>query len=140
MLIWFIAGSFSQANTHIEMLNAYGDTDFPPLQPNRFVDRRVSARFPLQLDLRYQRAQKSAPWIAGRTVNISSSGLLFEANSEPAPGGRVRLSVAWPVALDQKAALRLIILGRVVRVFGGQVAVAIHRFEFRTTGVGAGTG
>ena len=117
-------------------MNAYRDTDPPSFQLGGYADRRASIRFPLQLDLRFRIAQKSAPWITGRTINISSCGFLFVADAEPILGSRVSVSVDWPAILDQKAALRLVIHGRVVRVFDGRAAVAFQRSEFRTAGTG----
>jgi hypothetical protein len=108
------------------------DTEYSFLQTSGSRDRRASLRFPLQLELCFQMKRKCAPLIRGRTVNISSSGLLFVADVEPVPRSRVCLWVEWPVVLDQKVALRLIVHGWVNRVSGGRVAVALQRFEFRT--------
>lgn len=129
-----IAGYRPLPDTQDEMTNAHRESDPALLQLSGAAERRTSIRFPLQLELRFRNEEKSALWRAGRTVNISSSGLLFVADAELNPGSRVCLSVDWPAILDKKAALRLIIHGRVIRVFEDRVAVAVQRSEFRTAG------
>jgi len=70
----------------------------------------------------------------GRTVNISSGGVLVDtANSLPA-GVEVELSIAWPAILNGVAALKLHVIGQTVRVQGNCTAVVIRRYEFRTRG------
>jgi hypothetical protein len=72
----------------------------------------------------------------GRTVNMSSSGMLFVADRVLAPGRKVEVLVQWPVKLDEQVGLKLIVLGEVVRVGSEgpiQAAIRIERHEFRTS-------
>ena len=97
-------------------------------------DRRLGIRFPIEMELNYRVGTKSAEWIAGRTINISSSGILVRTDYLPVRGSKVQLALAWPPLLDKRVPLRLVVEGHVVRAGAGQVAVTFQRFEFRTAG------
>jgi hypothetical protein len=69
---------------------------------------------------------------SGKTINMSSSGLLLVTDRILSPGRRVEVMVDWPV---KRAGLKLVIFGEVVRVVtegATQAAVRIERHEFRT--------
>ena len=68
----------------------------------------------------------------GRTINISSSGVLFTSQHMLLPGRRLELSISWPAQLDNKCALKLVARGRVVRFEDGRAAIEIQQYEFRT--------
>ena len=68
----------------------------------------------------------------GKTVNISSSGILFTTDQMLLPGRRLELSISWPAQLDNKCALKLVARGRVVRFEDGCAALEIMQHEFRT--------
>ncbi len=70
----------------------------------------------------------------GQTLDISSKGVLFEAQTPLAPGKRVEVSISWPAQLDGRCALKLVARGRVRRCRGTQVALEIDKYEFRTQG------
>jgi len=101
-------------------------------------DRRVGIRFPIEMELNYRVGGRSVKWIPGRTINISSSGLLMRTEEAPMPGSRVDVSLAWPQLLDDRVPLQLVVAGKVVRAVEGQVAVVLQRFEFKTARVGVG--
>ncbi len=98
-------------------------------------DRRSAVRFPLEQPLRYKFPH--FPGInggEGKTVDMSSNGILF-TSGEVIPVGRyVELGVNWPVHLG-RCALKLVVYGRVVRSEQGMTALEIERYEFRTQGV-----
>ena len=102
------------------------------LQP----DRRHSDRFPIQREVRYRVLSKRSGEEAGdgRTINISSSGVLFTSEHILVPGKRMELSISWPAQLDNKCALKLVARGRVVRFEEGRAAIEIQQYEFRTQG------
>ena len=104
-------------------------------------DRRASERFPIARDLRYRIINKRGNEESGdgKTVNMSSSGLLFTAGEMLLPGRRVEVSVSWPAQLNQKCALKFVARGRVVRFDDGQVAIEIQQHEFRTQSTAART-
>ena len=97
-------------------------------------DRRHSDRFPIEREVRYRVLSKRSAEDAGdgRTVNISSSGVLFTSGHVLLPGRRLELSINWPAQLNDKCALRLVARGRVVRFEDGRAAMEIQQYEFRT--------
>jgi PilZ domain len=73
----------------------------------------------------------------GKTVNMSSTGVLFTTDQLLLPGRRIELSVSWPAQLNNRCALRLVARGRVVRFDEGKAAMEIQQYEFKTQGVAA---
>ena len=102
-------------------------------------DRRQSDRFPIEREVRYKVLSKRSGEEAGggKTLNMSSAGVLFTANHELVPGKRMELSITWPAQLNNKCALRLVARGRVVRSVNGMAAIEIQQYEFRTAMVQA---
>ena len=107
----------------------------------RSTDRRERPRYRIQVDLRYKLLVRGArlPHMGnGKTVDISSAGVLFETdgalNAEKLlrHPGKLVLELAWPLVLDDGCALKLQIAGRVVRRHLNLIAVSIDRYEFRT--------
>ena len=99
-------------------------------------DRRTKIRFPIELDLTI-RFRTQSLGISGKTVNISSSGILIRTAWFAPPGKKVKLALAWPLLLDNRVPLCWLVQARVVRAGDGLVAVAIDRSEFRTKRVSA---
>lgn len=104
------------------------------LNDNAQADRRHSDRFPIEREVRYRVLNKrsSEETGDGKTVNISSSGVLFTVDHMLLPGRRMELAISWPAQLNNKCALRLVARGRVVRFEGGRAAIEIQQYEFRT--------
>lgn len=98
------------------------------------ADRRHSDRFPIEREVRYRVLNKRGGDEAGdgRTINISSSGVLFTADHILLPGKRLELSISWPAQLNNKCALKLVARGRVIRFEPGMAAIEIQQYEFRT--------
>lgn len=92
-------------------------------------DRRRKQRFPLELDLTIRVGTLAVP---GRTVDISSSGMLVQTALTAGPGTKMTMAMAWPQLLDNRVPLRLYVHASVVRASEGFVAVTIERPEFRT--------
>lgn len=101
---------------------------------NAPADRRHSDRFPIEREVRYRVLNKrsSEETGDGKTINISSSGVLFTADHMLLPGRRMELAISWPAQLNNKVALKLVARGRVVRFEGGRAAIEIQQYEFRT--------
>jgi hypothetical protein len=97
-------------------------------------ERRGADRFPIEQEIRYRavtrRQQEDGG--SGKTVNMSSSGILFETDEGLAPGRQLEVSVAWPAQLNNRTALKLVARGRVVRVAERMAALEIQHYEFRT--------
>jgi hypothetical protein len=104
------------------------------LNENALADRRHSDRFPIEREVRYKVLNKrSSEEIGdGKTINISSSGVLFTVEHMLLPGRRMELAISWPAQLNNKTALKLVARGRVVRFEGGCAAIEIQQYEFRT--------
>ena len=102
-------------------------------------DRRSDRRYRIQLDLRWKlvRRRKVQDTGAGRTIDLSSGGILFEADRPLPVGLNVELSVSWPVLLQHVAPMQLAVSGRIVRTDGRRTALRITQHEFRTMGAGA---
>jgi len=99
-------------------------------------DRRATSRFPIEREVRYKILNRKGDTEtgAGRTINMSSGGLLFVADHVLMPGRRVEVSVAWPAQLNNTCPLKLVARGRVVRCDGQTAALEIQHYEFRTQG------
>jgi PilZ domain len=104
------------------------------------LERRKSRRFPIELELVYETLDGDWTTTAsgsGKTINMSSSGLLF-ACQENAASGRIEVGrrlearLKWPVRLRHESSLSLVVRGRVVRRTGAQIALEIQEYEFRT--------
>ena len=97
-------------------------------------DRRSRRRYPVALAIRWRLLLGRHVLESGKgiTVNLSSHGMLFEADREIRPGAGIEASIAWPVRLSDVARLQLVIAGEVVRTASGRVAVHIRHHEFRT--------
>ena len=98
------------------------------------AERRTNARFPCRLAVTYQTLEH--PMISGQgtseTLNISSKGLLFATEAALEAGQLVQVSLDWPARLENQVPLKLVAEGRIVRNSGGQAAMTIEKYEFRT--------
>lgn len=99
-------------------------------------DRRLTNRLPIEREVKYKimngkTVKKSG---LGKTLNMSSGGVLFTTEDALPEGERVELSVSWPAQLNDTLPLKLVALGRLVRTAEAQAAIAIERYEFRTRG------
>jgi hypothetical protein len=108
----------------------------PSTRQNGEAERRVADRFPIEREVRYKVLNKrnQNEEGTGRTINISSNGVLFTTDQILLPGKRLELSISWPAQLDNKCQLKLVARGRVARLEQGKAAIEIQQYEFRTTG------
>jgi hypothetical protein len=67
---------------------------------------------------------------------MSSAKIRFETSTPPQEGRFLELSVNWPVALNGRCPLKLVLLGQVVASSSGVVTLEIARHEFKTRGSG----
>jgi hypothetical protein len=65
---------------------------------------------------------------------MSSGGILFTTTAVLDPGKRLEIAVNWPARLDGTCRLKLVAMGRVVRIDADRAAIAIEHYEFRTQG------
>lgn len=116
------------------------ETTGPELCPDTLVvnqtgERRSNIRYPVVSDIhftvkRYQRRISGT----GRSVNISSRGLLFWSGDILPLRGKIEIRLAWPARIDGLRELTLWIEGETIRSDGQYTAVHIRRYEFRLRG------
>ena len=101
-------------------------------------DRRSSVRVPVNLELRYSVVghRRPAENGSGRTIDMSSSGLSFTADTPLSIGQTLDVSIDWPVLLDGGVQLQIVASGVVVRTTGAVTAIRIERHDFRTRRAG----
>jgi len=99
-------------------------------------DRRLDRRYRINLDLRWKliRRRRVLDTGVGRTVDLSSGGILFDPGRPLPVGLNVELAISWPVLLRNEAPMQLIVSGRIVRSSQNRAAVAMNQHEFRTLG------
>jgi hypothetical protein len=103
-------------------------------------DRRYDRRYGIALELRWKlvRRRKVLDSGPGRTVDISSGGILFDAGRQLPVGLNVELSIAWPALLHNVSPMQLVVTGRIVRTQGNRTAIHMSQHEFRTVGAPEG--
>ena len=93
--------------------------------------------YPLKMDLQYRLVSPGkGPPVSGcgRTITFGSHEVVFSGDQSIPANASVQLSVCWPVLLDERIRLQLVIEGRVTSVEGGTFTVRIGRYHFRTRG------
>jgi len=73
---------------------------------------------------------------SGHTINLSSSGLCFTADTQLAVGQRLEVSIQWPVQLQGRAQIQLLLVGEVVRTSGSTAALRCDQHQFKTLSLG----
>jgi hypothetical protein len=109
------------------------------LLETRRGDRRANGRYPITLELQYKLANKGRVEHlgVGRTLNISSGGVLFEADALLPSTGPIVLALKWPFLLEGICNLKLVMRGRIVRsdAYPKVIAVKAEYHEFHIAGV-----
>jgi hypothetical protein len=110
--------------------------DMPSGRSESNSERRNADRFPIEREVRYRILNKRNTYEegTGKTINISSNGVLFTTDQILIPGKRLELSISWPAQLDNKCQLKLVARGRVARLEQGRAAIEVQQYEFRTQG------
>jgi hypothetical protein len=105
------------------------------LVQKREMERRLRRRYAIERTLEYRvlREHQCTSSGSGKTLNLSSSGVLFTTEGRLEPGQSVELLVNWPAALGDRCATKLVIFGTVVRAPDNGAALAIQRYEFRAS-------
>jgi hypothetical protein len=117
------------------MSSASAHLGIPPDRSEAIAgDRRLDRRYVLTLEVQWKLIRRRRVLDSGRgtTVDLSSSGVFFEADRQLPSSGNVELSIAWPVRLHNVAPLQLVVTGRVVRTAGSRTAIRMMQHEFRT--------
>ena len=110
-----------------------GQTDIGATTGNP-LERRGNSRFPVREEVRYRvlNARSLNVTGVGKTLDISSGGILFTTEDKLPMGKLVEVAVNWPARLGGSCPLRFVAEGRVVRAESNKAAVRIERYEFRT--------
>jgi len=93
-------------------------------------ERRLRRRFEIQMDLRCK-LPDTGEILEGTTCDISSLGVRFRANHSLTIGQRVALSLTWPVRLEGRCPLQLVVHGSVIREDWRGIAIVANSHEFR---------
>ena len=108
----------------------------PLEQPSE--NNRQSARYPIALKLQYKLRmnKKGLEYLGfGRTLNISSGGVLFEADCPLPARAPIEVALDWPyLLLDGVVTLKLVMRGIIIRSDAKAIAVKADHYEFRTAG------
>jgi hypothetical protein len=99
------------------------------------MERRSKARYPIELAVNYQ-ALDPALGIAGsgRSLNMSSGGLLISSEVRLVVGTLMKVTLEWPSLLDGTTPLQLVTVGRVARSGESSFALTFEHYQFRTMG------
>ena len=99
-------------------------------QPSRTPrERRDSCRYPIDLPVEFQIWEGSALKTGyGRTVNLSTDGILFECDPPLVVGAQIEIQIIWPAST---LPVRLFISGETVRTEANRCAVRIVRHALR---------
>ena len=102
------------------------------------MEQRRTRRFKLQLPVSITRSGAEHVALAGRTKNISSTGVLFTTESEPDPAGVIEYVIT--LNNDGAQVVNLRCIGKIVRLeredtryqshSGYDVAATLERYEF----------
>ena len=97
-------------------------------------ERRAARRYNISLQLKWKlvRRRKILDSGEGRTLDISSGGMVFETGKSLPIGFQVELSISWPVLLHDASPLQLSVRGQIARSEDGRTAIRVARHEFRT--------
>ena len=110
-----------------------------PSAKNRQSDQRHTGRYPISLEVQYKLIDKrQADQLGfGKTLNISSGGVLFEPDHPLPAGGEIEVAMKWPFLLQGVCCLKLVMRVRIVSRDPKikLTSVKAESLEFRTAGV-----
>ncbi len=100
------------------------------------TEQRSHQRYPIELEMEYRLLAKGHSELvgSGKTRNISSGGVLFEALGSRPATGTIELMLSWPFLLEGVCPLKLVMKGRIVRSDVRGIAIESNYHEFRTAG------
>ena len=94
--------------------------------------------YPVLMKLRYKTVTSGKPVTgAGITLKMSRTEILFTAEPSIELGTKVELSMEWPVLLDGRVALQLVMEAKITASEDQTLTADIQRYRFRTRGTGA---
>jgi hypothetical protein len=138
------SNSFAECHSVLSIISKSLSTYFPfkmrPEPKNLQPERRASERFAIERRIRYRAVGRGSIGISGngRTVNMSSVGILIATDRGLSVGCRIEAEVDGPFQVDNQVYWKLIVTGSIVRSETRAVplvGVKISSHEFRTTRV-----
>lgn len=98
------------------------------------TEKRTNLRFPMERDCRFRviAPNRRLPEATGKTLNLSSKGMLLSVDRTVAVGSSLEVVVHWPVQISEQCRLKMVARARVLRSTGTEAAVEIESYEFRT--------
>jgi hypothetical protein len=98
------------------------------------LERRLKNRYPVEMNVRYRTLSRGPALVGiGRTLNVSSGGLLIASEQQMVhAGSRLQVRLEWPLLLHGMTPLQLIAVCRVIRCQPDRFAVLLERYQFRT--------
>lgn len=97
-------------------------------------DKRAARRYDIVLGVQWTivNGRPQLDFGTGKTINLSSSGVLFAPDRKIPAGLNIELSIEWPDGNSQPR--QLLVTGRVVRALDERAAVQITHHHFRPAG------
>ena len=97
------------------------------------IEHRKNQRFELRLPFELIRSGHRINYVQGLTINLSSSGVLFEA-AQPLPVGEIiEYFITLPTGQNPDEDVRLRCMGKVTRSHDRFAAATMERYEFVRT-------
>jgi len=97
------------------------------------IERRSKARYPIELAVSYQTLNDMQGVSgSGRSLNMSSGGLLISGQARFTLGTLLKVTLEWPSLLDGTTPLQLVTVGRVARCEEASFAMTFEHYQFRT--------
>lgn len=93
-------------------------------------EHRKSQRFDLRLPLEVVRSGNQGISLIGQTLNLSSSGVLFETSEPLEIGEIIEYYITLPRAANNDPEVHLRCVGKVTRVAQRFAAATMERYEF----------
>lgn len=97
-------------------------------------ENRKNQRFELKLPIEVVRSGKNGETLFGHTLNVSSSGVLFELEQALQLGEVIEYNVVLPTGQEPNEDVRLHCMGKVTRCQGNYAAATMERYEFSRGG------
>jgi hypothetical protein len=97
------------------------------------TENRKNQRFDLRLPFEVIRSGHRLNLVQGHTLNMSSSGVLFELNQPLAVGEIIEYMITLPTGQNPDEDVRLRCMGKVIRSHENFAAATMERYEFVRT-------
>lgn len=94
------------------------------------TDNRKNQRFELRLPFELVRSGNRGHFIHGVTMNVSSSGVLFESEQHLPVGEIIEYYITLPTGHNPEEDVRLRCMGKVIRSYERYAAATMERYEF----------